>query len=81
MEESLILPVMQIRCCFYAHIDGRIYTGGELGNSGYNYSLFTGLSCTGSETTLNQCSFTSSGCVPTCANNIGLRCYGRLGCR
>ncbi|XP_011409971.1 PREDICTED: scavenger receptor cysteine-rich domain superfamily protein-like [Amphimedon queenslandica] len=75
MLDSKVAQVACRQMGFTQYSYGRIFTNGELGNSGYNYSTFTSSSCTGSESSLIQCNFTSGGCVPTCASNIGLRCF------
>jgi deleted-in-malignant-brain-tumors protein 1 len=46
-----------------------------------NYSSITNISCLGSESRLSDCFIDNSGCVPTCNNNVGLRCYRSTGCQ
>ena len=45
-----------------------------------NYSLFDNITCSGSETSISQCTvYDNTDCTPWCRlSNLGLRCFGML---
>ena len=53
-----------------------MFTDGRFGTPN-NMSYFQNASCTGDEFQLKDCNLNDS-CSSSCANTIGIRCYGML---
>ena len=61
-------------------IGGTIVESGEFG-TGRNYSLFDNITCTGSESSMSQCTpNNNTACTPFCRYNLGLRCFNPTEC-
>ena len=63
---------------FLLVIGGSIIDNGNYATDNFmNISLFDRVSCTGSESSISQCTLVPSdpSCTPYCSTNLGLRCY------
>ena len=59
-------------------VGAAIFESNEFGVS-KNYSLFDNITCTGSETSISQCTVNiNPSCTPWCRlSNLGIRCFSK----
>ena len=64
--------------CYYApFLGGLVYYDHDDPTANYSTSLFTNISCSGDENTLQECTVHEGDCLIQCDQNIGLKCFGK----